>query len=139
MELAIILCYFSIMYRTFNYWIGISKFIFMWLEDSLVAWLVDLGLWLRYNLWISKGYFTCNLTCKINLIYFTFNKNPDRLWWVCIAIRKGFVDVLIRSLPNPSGFHPVLQCLSSIDYFGSSFGNSVVGSSLAKTFGITQG
>ena len=46
------------------------------------------------------------------------------------------MDVLTSSLPNSSGFYPVLQCLSSIDYFGSSFGNSVVDSSLAKTFGI---
>ena len=46
------------------------------------------------------------------------------------------MDVLICSLPNPSGFNPVLQCLSSIDYFDSSFGDPVVDSSLAKTFGI---
>ena len=44
--------------------------------------------------------------------------------------------MLTSSLPNPSGFHPVLQCLSSIDCFDSSFENSVVDSSLAKTFGI---
>ena len=49
------------------------------------------------------------------------------------------MDVLIRSLPNPSGFNPVLQCLSFIDCFGSSFGDSVVDSSLAKTFGIKVG
>ena len=46
------------------------------------------------------------------------------------------MDVLICSLPNPSGFNPVLQCLSFIDYFDSLFGNSVVDSSLAKTFGF---
>ena len=46
------------------------------------------------------------------------------------------MDVLTSSLPNPSGFHPVLQCLSSIDCFDTFFGNSVVNSSLAKTFGI---
>ena len=42
------------------------------------------------------------------------------------------MDVLIRSLPNPSGFNPVLQCLSFIDCFGSSIGNPVVDSSLAQ-------